>query len=338
MNWLIVWLTTFLAAAALTGVLRRYALSRNLLDVPNARSSHCAPIPRGGGLAIVVVFLAALVWLAYSGEMTAANAAALSGAGGLVALIGFLDDHGHIPAGWRLLSHFLAVAWAFLFLGSMPPVSVLSWTLEQGVLSMVLVAFYLVWLLNLYNFMDGIDGIAGIETVSVGLCAAALAFFSHLSPTSYLLPAMLAAGAGGFLLWNFPSAKIFMGDVGSGFLGLTLGLMSLLAAREQPQLLWSWLILLGVFIVDATVTLARRLLRGEKVYVAHRSHAYQFAARRCGSHWPVTIAVLLINLGWLFPLAFAVSIRWLDGFVGLLIAYSPLVGIALYFRAGKTEN
>jgi Fuc2NAc and GlcNAc transferase len=147
----------------------------------------------------------------------------------------------------------------------------------------------------------------------------------------------LAAAACGFLAWNFPPARIFMGDAGSGFIGLALALFSLQAGWHQPTLSWAWLVLLGVFVVDATTTLIRRLLRGEKVYEAHRSHANQFAARKYGRHLPVTARVAAINLGWLLPFATAVTLEAIDGFVWLMLAYLPLIALALKFRAGTPE-
>ena len=153
-----------------------------------------------------------------------------------------------------------------------------------------------------------------------------------------MVPLLLAAAVMGFLFWNFPPARIFMGDAGSGFLGIALGVLSLQAAWVAPQLLWSWLILLGVFIVDATFTLLRRLLRGDKVYEAHRSHAYQYASRQYGRHLPVTLVVGGINILWLLPMALLVGLGWVDSFLGVLIAYVPLFGLALKYRAGELES
>jgi Fuc2NAc and GlcNAc transferase len=213
-------------------------------------------------------------------------------------------------------------------------------TLAAGWFADVLVALYLVWLLNLYNFMDGIDGIAGVEAVSVSLGAAVLVYLAtdSSSAVDISLPLLLAGAVAGFLVWNFPPARIFMGDAGSGFLGITIGILSLHAGALAPPLLWSWLILLGVFVVDATFTLLRRLLRGERVYQAHRSHAYQRAARRCGRHLPVTLAVAAINMFWLLPVAACVATGRLDGAAGLLIAYAPLVGAAARLGAGLPER
>lgn len=333
-----VWLVpvVFASAFILTALLRRYALSKSLIDIPNDRSSHTIPTPRGGGVAIVVTFLAALCLLFAGGGILAGLFFSAMGAGALVAIIGFMDDHGHVAARWRLLAHFAAAAWAVYWLGGLPPVHVFGQVLDLGWAGSLVATFYLVWMLNLYNFMDGIDGIAGVEAVTVCLGACLL----HLLSADAPLPRstlLLAAAVGGFLVWNFPTARIFMGDAGSGFLGLILGIFALEASWVSFELFWGWLILMGVFMVDATFTLLFRLLRGEKVYEAHRSHAYQFASRQYGQHWPVTVAVGLINLLWLLPIAVCVSQSRLDGLTGLIIAYIPLVFLAFKYQAGRAE-
>ncbi|KAB0498503.1 MraY family glycosyltransferase [Pseudomonas moorei] len=325
-----------IVALFLTGALRQYALARSLIDVPNARSSHVVPTPRGGGVSIVVSFLVALMLSASMDAVTWPMTWALMGAGVGIAILGFLDDHGHIVARWRLLGHFIAAIWALYWLGGLPPLTFFGLVFDLGWIGHVLAAFYLVWLLNLYNFMDGIDGIASVEAICVCLGATLLYWLTGYGAFA-LLPLLLAFAVSGFLYWNFPVARIFMGDAGSGFLGITLGLLSLQAAFIAPQLLWSWLILLGVFIVDATWTLFRRLLRGEKVYEAHRSHAYQFASRQYKKHLPVTLTVGVVNLVWLLPIALLVGSGYLDGLLGVLIAYLPLALLAVKFKAGAKE-
>ena len=327
----------------LTILLRRYALARSLMDVPNARSSHTLPTPRGGGVAIVVAFLAGLSIAFFAGLGIPSNLFyALSGAGFAISLLGFLDDHGHIAASWRLLGHFASAVWALCWLGGLPPLAVGDSLLDLGWVGHVLAAFYLVWLLNLYNFMDGIDGLASIEAICVclgGVVLYALAgLISPLTLPVELPLLLLSVCVAAFLFWNFPPARIFMGDAGSGFLGIMLGILSLQAGWIDATLFWGWLILLGVFIVDATMTLLRRFLRREKIYEAHRSHAYQYAARQFGRHLPVTMVVLAINLFWLFPIAALVSLGSLDGLLGLLFAYVPLVLLAFRFNAGKAEG
>ncbi|RJG09217.1 glycosyltransferase family 4 protein [Pseudomonas cavernicola] len=332
------WLFGVVAGVSLllTGALRRYALARNLIDIPNARSSHSVPTPRGGGVAIVLSFLVALPLLASVGVLAWPVMWALLGAGAWIAVVGLLDDHGHVAVRWRLLAHFIGAGWALGWLGGLPPLVIFGFDLELGWLGYALAAFYLVWLLNLYNFMDGIDGIASAEAICVCLGGALLYLLLGEGATA-LVPLSLAVAVAGFLFWNFPPARIFMGDAGSGFLGIALGVLSLQAAWVAPQLLWSWLILLGVFIVDATWTLLRRLLRGDRVYEAHRSHAYQYASRQFGKHLPVTLAVAALNLFWLLPIALWVGLGGVDGALGLLVAYLPLVWVAVRFKAGERE-
>ncbi len=330
-------LAAFAAAFAFTALLRWYALRRQLLDVPNGRSSHAVPTPRGGGVAIVIVMAALVPLLGRHDALGAPLQWALWGSGVAVALLGFADDHGHIAARWRLLGHFVAALWAMLCLGGLPPLALPGVTLDLGWLGYPLGLLFLVWMLNLYNFMDGIDGLASVEAISA--CLGMLVCYAlAASPDGQgEVELLLAAAVAGFCCWNFPRARIFMGDAGSGFLGIVLGVLALGAAWVEPHLFWCWLILLGVFIVDATFTLLRRLLRGEAVYQAHRSHAYQVAARHVGRHVPVTVAVGLINLGWLLPWAAWVACRGVEGLTALAVAYLPLLGLCIRFHAGAAE-
>lgn len=334
------WIIFPLAAIAsllLTGVIRRYALSHNLVDIPNNRSSHAAPTPRGGGLAIVLPFFIGLLYLWIIGSLPTNILFALSGAGSLVAWIGFWDDRCHVAPKWRLTAHFLGAAWGLFWLGDLPPLPAFGLLVHFGWAGYLLAAFYLVWLLNLYNFMDGIDGIAGIEAITVCLGGSIIYTLSDPARHEWIGPVLLLSAVAGFLWWNFPPAKIFMGDSGSGFLGMTLGLLSIQAGQVNPELFWCWLILLGVFIVDATTTLLRRATRRKAIYEAHCSHAYQHASRRFAGHRPVSLVVGVINLFWLLPVALLVTRGSLPGLTGLLIAYTPLVFCALLFKAGAEE-
>ena len=216
---------------ALTGLLRRYALARSLVDIPNERSSHSVPTPRGGGVAIVLTFMIALLALMSFSAFSNTLFLALFGAGVVVAVVGFLDDHGHIPSCWRLLSHFVGATWTLYWLGGLPSLPLFGVILDLGWLGHLVAAVYLVWMLNLYNFMDGIDGIAGIEAVTVCLGMVVLYLLSSVEDFILVTPMLLMAAAVlGFLFWNFPKAKIFMGDAGSGFVGMVLGVLSIQAA------------------------------------------------------------------------------------------------------------
>jgi Fuc2NAc and GlcNAc transferase len=327
-------LLALLGVYLLTSRLRVYALAR-LVDVPNPRSSHVVPTPRGGGAAIVIVTLLALPILAVIGALSWRTACGWFGAGALVAAVGFSDDHAHIEAKWRLLAHFIAAVWLVGWIGGLPPLWVGGPAISLGWFGDLLAILYVMWLLNLSNFMDGIDGIAAVEVITVSLSGALLYLLAALGGTRWMTPLVVAGATVGFLLWNWPPAKIFMGDVGSGFLGLALAALSLDAAWVAPRLFWAWIILLGVFVVDATVTLVRRTARGDRFYEAHRTHAYQHAAARWGAHLPVTVATGLITLVWLLPLAILVTVGTFDGISGVLIAYAPLVIAALWLNAGK---
>jgi len=335
------YLLTGLLAFGLTGLIRRYALAKRVLDIPNQRSSHTVPTARGGGLAIVMAFFCAMLFLHTTQGLNLSVVAAWS-ATLLVAVIGFCDDHAHVPARWRFLTHLVAALLVLFFLQGFPwlwlpsPVDAL---LQRGMLNLgwlgyPLGALLLVWLLNLFNFMDGTDGLAASEAVFVSAALAGYLYF--LDKDLFSIALNLMAAALGFLLWNWPKAKIFMGDVGSGWIGLALGVLILLAAQQAAVLLYCGLILLGIFVVDATYTLLYRVGSGQKWYEAHCSHGYQRAAKRYG-HLAVLLASWAINLCWLLPISLLVFKHPHYALVGLGLAYLPLLYLAYRFKAGQHD-
>jgi Fuc2NAc and GlcNAc transferase len=158
------------------------------------------------------------------------------------------------------------------------------------------------------------------------------------SPGIPSLAFALGSACLGFLAWNWPPARIFMGDVGSGYLGYVIGVLTLASARENSVTLWVWLVLDAVFLVDATLTLLLRLFRGERVYQAHRSHAYQWLARRWNSHKRVTVSVLAINLLWLLPCAALIVANPRRAVWIALIALGPVLGATFVGGAGRAEQ
>ncbi|WP_104472350.1 MraY family glycosyltransferase [Acinetobacter indicus] len=326
----------FLLAFAMTYFMRAYALKKNIIDNPNERSSHSVPTPRGGGVAVVCSYLLALAVLIYSQQLTLHIGLTLIAVGFVIALLGFLDDHGHINSMLRLAVHFLVAIGVVISLGGFSEVTAFN-GLQLGFLANIIAVLFLVWLLNLYNFMDGINGIASVEAITTVVSMAILYYVLNTTLNLDILW-LLAACVFGFLLWNFPKAKIFMGDACSGFLGLTLGILALIALKENLALFCAWIICLGVFVVDATYTLIKRVLSGYKMYDAHRSHSYQILSRKCGSHTPVTLAVAAINLLWLFPVAYmTVTQAWAYPELAVLIAYIPLLIVAIKFKAGHPD-
>lgn len=307
-----VWLwsaaAALISALAIAGLSRRYALAHALIDSPNERSSHTTDTPRGGGVGIVVTVVLATATLGATGMLDTRLALALSIGGAAVAAIGWLDDHRHVGAGWRALVHFLAAGWALFQLGGIPSLSIGPWTAEVGLFGVPLALLTIVWLTNLYNFMDGIDGIAATEAIFVA-ATAALLLGLHGAPGVALLCLLIGMASTGFLFWNWPPAKLFMGDVGSGFLGYCFAVLAIAGENSGALPLGVWLLLLALFIADASYTLLARLLRGERVYEAHREHAYQYLVRRSGSHRRVTLGWILLNLLLILPLALLASFK-----------------------------
>lgn len=326
----------FVLSLLLTGWVRRIAMSMRVLDVPNARSSHAIPTPRGGGVAIALVSSAGFVAMHAIGAMSTDLLLALLGGGVVVAIVGAIDDRRHVASRIRLAVHFAAAIWALAWLGG-PALGASESALAWRAVSYAISALGIVWTLNLFNFMDGIDGIAASEATFVAWGAAALTLLGLGASEVAMASIVLGAACCGFLYWNWPPARIFMGDSGSGFLGFVLAVLALSAARDSTAAPAVWALLAGVFVVDASVTLLRRLARRERLDQAHRTHAYQWLARRWNSHRRVTLAVWAVNVMVLLPAA-ALASRHPRCAAWIMIAvYLPLIAAAVGAGAGRRE-
>ena len=324
-----------LIALVLTNLVRKRALKAKRLDIPNERSSHSDPTPHGAGIAVVVAFILCLFFLLIANKISNNEFIAICLPSFFVALIGRLDDLGKLTsAKWRLAGHFICATVALWLVDGLAPLTVTNSPIAFGPTGNFLAVIYLVWMLNLFNFMDGIDLITGIETLT-SCGALAIFLFVKTETDFWLVPAILAASVLGFMFLNIPPAKIFLGDVGSGFIGFVIATTSLIVAHENALIAWSIVILLAVFVSDATVTLMRRLIRRENVYIAHRLHAYQNLSSRSNSHLKVSLGIGAINILWLMPIAWLVSNENLQPIAGLFSAYLPLVALAIFFKAGK---
>ena len=322
----------------LTLFIRKSALKTNRLDVPNERSSHTSPTPRGAGLAVVVAFLLGLIALLVENSISDEVFLAVAIPGLAVAIIGWLDDRGHLTsAKWRLVGHFACASLAVWLVGGLPELPLANSTIDFGLVGDIAAVIYLVWMLNLFNFMDGIDLITGVQTVTTSVGVAMLLLISTESDL-WKIFAVLAASIVGFLFFNLPPAKIFLGDVGSGFIGFTTAVISIIVAKDEPLVAWAMVILLAVFVTDATVTLLRRLMSREHVYVAHRTHAYQHLSKKLNSHLPVSLGVGAINFFILFPIAWLVVESEIIPIFGLLVTYVPLAIVAALLNAGRKVN
>lgn len=285
MNWLVPFSAFVVCWLMLAWLLRRGRLP---MDHPNERSLHATPMPRIGGLGIMAGVGGAVVWLASAGVLQAALPVVL--AAFALAALSVVDDVRGLPAGVRFLAHFVVAVACLLALG------LSGWALVLGTLAVV-------WMTNLYNFMDGSDGLAG-GMAALGFGALALAAWLGDAPGLAALCASIAAAALAFLRFNFPPAQVFMGDAGSIPLGFLAAALGIVGVRQD---VWPWLFPLLVFspfIVDASVTLARRSLRGEKIWRAHRSHYYQRVVLLGASHRQLALAAYGLMLA-MVALAFA---------------------------------
>lgn len=308
------------AVVLATGLVLPWLRRRQILDRPNDRSSHSLPTPRGGGLAVMAVLLPA--WGLAAPDSLAGGAGptviALLCAAGLAA-VSWLDDLRGLPPLPRFLAQGLAVA---VVLALLPGEALVFQGVLPLALDRLLTALCWLWFINLYNFMDGIDGITGVETASIGGGVAVLAAAGLAAPVLLAPGVVVLAAALGFLVWNWHPAKLFMGDVGSVPLGFLLGLLLITLAVEGQ--LAAALILPLYHIADATLTLLRRLRRGEKPWEAHRSHFYQRAVRGGLGHGRVSGAVAVANLGLIgCAVVAAAGLPWL----GLLAAVALVAAL-----------
>jgi Fuc2NAc and GlcNAc transferase len=323
----------FICGYLFTHALIRYAHKKQLLDIANHRSSHTQATPRIGGLSFVLII--SLLITAYAVFINQISTTAIFffiiAPILIVAITGLLDDLINLSQKIRFA---LYLSSSFLALGNFSSLFVQPlWLLLSCGLVLCL---SLTWLINLFNFMDGIDGIAASESIFV---LAALAFFSYQAGDINLLCLLILciAPIAGFLMLNWQPAKIFMGDIGSTFLGALIGCLCLYMMNAKIISLFSIVILLASFWIDATWTLAYRVATRQKWYQAHRSHHYQILARKCSSHSSVTGLYALINVGWLFPLALAAHHYPTYSLLITTISLLPLILQCFIIGAGKHE-
>lgn len=324
-----------MVTVVLLGPLVRWLRHRALLDVPNDRSSHVIPTPRGGGIVVTsVVVLGWSVVLVTSGTLTASGVVVLVAAVGL-GLLSWLDDLLDLPRRLRFLLHVAAVLPVLMLL---PPDMMVAQGLLPLWLDRLIAALAWLWFINLFNFMDGIDGISGVQAAHLGVALSVLVLAGGLSPLSpevAPLGAVVAGAAVGFLWWNWHPAKVFLGDVGSIPLGYLLGWLMLWVAAAGH---WAVaLILPAYYWADATITLVRRAARGAHLVVAHREHFYQRATHVLNMrHSTVAGRIAIGNLLLLGAAGVAVAI---SPWAGLVVAIVPVAALLAHFgRAGASPQ
>lgn len=293
---------TFATSLGGTGLFKKYALKSGLLDIASHRSSHVGSVPRGGGAVFASLWIFATIVLTLFGAVSWRDTLALVPGAILTAAIGFGDDHVSLSAKSRIITHFLAASVCVFFSGG---VTIFDFGLFQAHLEAagsLLVVWIMAWSINLFNFMDGTDGFAATEASFVFAGGGAMLATAG-EPGLALLCWILAAATGGFLFWNRPKAKIFMGDVGSGFLGYLVAAFAFIGEKRSGVPALCWLILYGVFFFDSTVTLLRRFIAKHDLGEPHRLHAFQRLCRAGWSHGRVLTGLVVLN-------CLAIALAW----------------------------
>lgn len=297
-------MTAFVFSIVVTGLVRRYSINKQIIDVPNERSSHSKPTPRGGGLSISLSLILGIVWLSYFDMLTIQITFAFFLSVFIIAFTGWLDDHRDIPFYWRVVMYSVASLVLLFETGGLESIRIGDVIIEMPLIMGYIITFLgIVWLTNLYNFMDGTDALASIQAICASLFAGWM-LYQNEGYELAMICFIIAASCLGFLYWNRPPAKIFMGDVGSCVLGFMFAMLSLLSDLAGLLPVYIWCILLSLFICDATFTLIKRIVGREKWYQAHRSHAYQRLVQMGMSHGRLALLVFIINVLLLWPAAY----------------------------------
>ncbi len=312
-------LLAFLTSFCAVSVIREIAVKGRLLDIPNERSSHSFPIPRGGGVAIVIICLAAAGFQAFTSQKWT-EARLYPVAAAIIAGVSFLDDLYDIRSRTRFFFHALAACLIVYGLGTSNVLQLnFGGEFISASCSGFIVLFWIVGLTNAFNFMDGIDGIAGGQALVAGFGWFVIGTLNGL----YFIPLLgltIGFASLGFLLHNWQPARVFMGDVGSTFLGFTFAAVTVFAAGERLDLCVPGVLLVWPFVFDSTFTLLRRLLRGENIFEAHRSHLYQRLVISGISHARVSSLYMAYSAAGLM-----LGVLWSVGFQGSGLASAVLV-------------
>lgn len=332
---------SFLLALGLSYWLANSSHRLNALDHPGRRSLHSVAVPRTGGIAILLAILAGWVAAFLAGTWNGAYPGLLVAMLGLAA-VSFADDQVSVPPAARLLVH-AVVAGLVVAVFPLPALQLSPLptdSLPGGLVSLVLVAL-LVWMINLYNFMDGMDGFAGGMGIA-GFGMLALMGWRVGALDYVIINLVIVSAILGFLVFNFPPARLFMGDTGSSMLGLLAGAMIIHGAALGLFPLWAGMLVFSVFVVDATVTLIKRLVRGEVVWQAHRQHYYQRLVRLGWGHrktvlWSYVL-MLLSGFSGYWAAGAGTAVQWCL-YLGWLAVYALLViGLSIYIRRGEVSD
>jgi Fuc2NAc and GlcNAc transferase len=313
-----------------SGVYLRFASKHGPYATPNYRSLHQKVIPRGAGLATAFTALLSYLYLYFNHGLATPQLMVYVIGGIVVMAMGAADDRLDISARYRMPFQILTAGWVCYWLGGLAPVDLSFAVVNLGMFGHVALVLALVWFYNLYNFIDGIDGMASSATIFICGAMGAVLFFQGESTLGMIL-ALLGISSIGFLAFNWPPARMFLGEAGSSFMGCIISAVFVESLWRNAASLWAWLIIGGFYFADTTLTTVVRLLKVPGWYLPHRSHAYQNLARVWNSHRRVLLLVMAINFFWLLPLL-VLSLHFASWAVGLtVLAYVPLAVFCLKY-------
>ena len=330
---ILLFLCCFVLTLAGTYFYRLIAIKYGIIAKKNFRTLHEINLPKGGGIVFSLVFLIFSLYLCMAGIISTYLAVPLLVGGLLISIFGLIDDKYDIPANIKFVIQFSSsVFLLYWFEGVDLLFEPESMPLKTGASGIVLGMIMLCWWLNAYNFMDGIDGMVASETVFICVLLGILITVNYPEYSSYAsVLALLAAVCLAFLVFNWPPAKIFMGDAGSLFLGFTFSVLILFSMEQAIVTVWQWLIVFSYFVFDTGITLLLRIIKVRKWYGVHRSHAYQNLARIWGDHKRVTGLVMLYNLLWITPLTILSVLYPTKQLLFFMLAAIPVIGWTLKF-------
>jgi Fuc2NAc and GlcNAc transferase len=310
----VIYVIIFLISFILTYYIKNYSIRNALVDEINERSSHTVPTPHGGGIALAITWFIGLIYLNYTSEIDTTLFYALM-VGVVISIVGFFDDIYELSPKLRLSVQLLVAIGGIVALGGLDILDFGILTVTNPIVTNTLAIVAIIWYINLYNFLDGINGYAGSEIVFLVVAGFLLFGGNHFI--------VLGVATLGFLYWNWNNAKIFLGDVGSTLLGYNVAIFTLYYTNQEPTNLWIWIILFGVFWFDATATLIRRKLNGEKISEAHKKHAYQRLNQSGWSHFKVTNWSIGVNV-LLFMIVYFISNIAIAFICSLIVLYGMM--------------
>ena len=321
---MIIYLLLLILSFTLTYIIKNYYIKNAILEEVNERSSHTVPTPHGGGIAIVITWFVGLVYLNYVNEIDATLFYALM-VGVVISVVSYFDDIYELSPKLRLGVQLAVALGALVALGGLNTLDFGIFTITNDIVTNTIAIVAIIWYINLYNFLDGINGYAGSEAIFLSIAGLLIFGGAHFG--------VLAVAVLGFLYWNWNKAKIFMGDVGSTLLGYNVAIFTLYYVNQDSMNLWIWIVLFSVFWFDATLTLIRRKLNGEKLSQAHKKHGYQRLNQSGWSHYKVTNYSIVVNVCIFILLYIGIQLDLI--FVSFVMVLTSLYGIMKFIDKKK---